>query len=188
LKELYQAKGFELILLEEILEHYNDSIYLNIELKAGGYERDVVALIGDFKLKNRVVISSFFPWVIKKVKDIDNQVRTGWIIGQEQVILLNRLARPVVSLLFKKIEADSAHLHYEIVTPSVVKHFHDRQAPVYAWTVNDNEVMKRIIDANVDGIITDRPAVLNSAIQREPHDESFIQIPGVILATSGENR
>jgi len=186
LQDHCEIEGYRLATLKEVLERYNDRIDINIELKAGGYEREVIDLVNKFDLADQVVLSSFFPWVLKKIKDIDAGIKAGWIIGQEQVVLLNRLGRLFVYLLFKITEADSAHLHYEMVTPNVVKHFHARQIPIYTWTVNRTDVMKRLIEMGVDGIITDRPAVLNSILKQEIDSRMAIEFSGAKLATSGE--
>ncbi|MCD6162058.1 MAG: glycerophosphodiester phosphodiesterase [candidate division Zixibacteria bacterium] len=170
LQESCQRNGYRLAMLDETLEHFGGRLDINIELKAGGYEKDVVDLVNEFGLVDSVIISSFFPWIIKKIKNYDNRFKAGWIIGQEQVILLNRLARPIVSLLFDKIEADSAHFHYEIITPAVIKHFHLRQIPIFAWTVNNEHIFSYLIDMGVDGIITDRPGVLHSILQKETNN------------------
>ena len=97
-----------------------------------------------------------------KLKDIDSSIRSGWIVGQEQVLKVNRLARVMLGWFFKKIKADSAHLHYEIVTPEVLNRFHDQHMPVYAWTVNDPEIMSHLIEIGADGIITNKPGRLNA--------------------------
>lgn len=167
LQEHCRRNGYKLAMLDETLERFGNRLDINIELKAGGYEKDVVDLVNKHSLVDRVIVSSFFPWIIKKIKNYDNRFKAGWIIGQEQVILLNRLARPIVSLLFNKIEADSAHFHYEIITPAVVKHFHLRQIPIFAWTVNDENIFNQLIEIGVDGIITNRPRVLHSILQKE---------------------
>jgi len=159
-----EAMGFRLATLAEVLARYKNRIGLNIELKASGYEEDVADQIRELGEVENVVVSSFLPWVIAKIKNIDARIKTGWIIGQEQVILLNRLARPVVFMIFKELEAWSAHLQHEIAAPSVVGQFHKRGIPVYVWTVNDPAAMRELVDMGVDGIITNRPGVLHSVL------------------------
>jgi glycerophosphoryl diester phosphodiesterase len=110
------------------------------------------------------VLSSFAPWVVKKIKDLDSGLKTGWIVGQERVLKANRLARWLMSWIFDELGADSAHLHYEILTPEVVARFQSRNIPVYAWTVNNIDRMKYLIEIGIDGIITNRPGTLRSIL------------------------
>ncbi|MCP4580320.1 MAG: glycerophosphodiester phosphodiesterase [candidate division Zixibacteria bacterium] len=164
LQSACEERGIILATLEEILARYGNRININIELKAGGYEKKVVEMVRKYGLGGSVVLSSFFPWVIMKLKDIDSSIRTGWIVGQEQVVSANRLARAILSFVFGKVKADSAHFHYEIITPEIIHRYHSRDIPVYAWTVNDTDVMSHLIKLGVDGIITNKPGQLNSII------------------------
>jgi len=160
--------GFQLALLENVLDRYGDKISINIELKAGGYEKDVIDLVHKYDLSENVVLSSFFPWVIMKLKDIDSRIKTGWIVGQEQVLSANRLARAILGFIFKKVKADSAHFHYEIITPEIIQKFHKWGVPIYAWTVNDIEIMNLLIGLGIDGIITNKPGSLCSILTDKP--------------------
>lgn len=186
LSEFCEMKGFRLASLEEVLQQFGGCIGLNIELKAGGYECEVLDLVKKYNLKNSVVLSSFFPWVIKKVKDIDEDIKTGWIAGQEQIIYLNRLIRPWIGLLFKMTGADTVHLHSEILNPEVVRRFHSYSIPIYAWTVDSIDVMRWLIELSVDGIITNRPGQLCTLLNAKPISEETIILSDSELATAEE--
>jgi glycerophosphoryl diester phosphodiesterase len=43
---------------------------------------------------------------------------------------------------------------------------HRRGLPVHVWTVDDADAMTRLLDLGVDGIMTDRPAVLRGVLER----------------------
>lgn len=165
-----EQRGFDLAHMDEVLERYGRQIILNIELKAGGYEKELLELIDEHQLLDQVLLSSFFPWVLKRIQNLNPGIKTGWILGQEQIIYFNRLARALAKNLFGPIGADSAHLHYEIVTPEILRFFHARGAPVYAWTVNDPEQMESLARLGVDGIITNRPGRLHALLTDTPQD------------------
>jgi glycerophosphoryl diester phosphodiesterase len=59
----------------------------------------------------------------------------------------------------------SGDLH--VVTERFVDGAHGRNIAVHVWTVNDPDDMARLIDAGVDGIITDRPDLLLEVLDRE---------------------
>jgi glycerophosphoryl diester phosphodiesterase len=161
------SRGIKLATLDEVLSNFAGKIKINIELKAGGYEIDVLNAVYKYGIAADIVMSSFFPWVILKLKDLDSNIKTGWIVGQEQVLFLNRFGGPPVEMLFKYMKAESIHLHYKIITKRLVKTFHSRGVPVYAWTVDDIALTKKLIQMGVDGLITNKPGQLHNLLYRQ---------------------
>jgi len=53
------------------------------------------------------------------------------------------------------------------LTPAAIADAHRRGLKVVAWTVNEPADMERLIDAGVDGLITDYPDRLRAAMQRK---------------------
>lgn len=51
-----------------------------------------------------------------------------------------------------------------LVTPRFVRRAHAAEKQVHVWTVNDAADMRRLLDLGVDGIVTDRPDVLNEVV------------------------
>lgn len=55
----------------------------------------------------------------------------------------------------------------QAVTPRLVKRLHDVGLKVYVWTVDSPAVAKRLIDAGVDGITTNRPGWLRAELAQK---------------------
>ncbi|WP_166426725.1 glycerophosphodiester phosphodiesterase family protein [Labedella populi] len=55
-----------------------------------------------------------------------------------------------------RIGADFFVVEQASVTAAMIADAHDRRAPLYAWTVNDDLEIRALLDLGVDGIITDR--------------------------------
>ena len=53
----------------------------------------------------------------------------------------------------------------DLITPAVVEKAHHAGLQVAAWTINEPEQMRRLIQAGVDGIITDYPDRLLSVLR-----------------------
>jgi glycerophosphoryl diester phosphodiesterase len=51
-----------------------------------------------------------------------------------------------------------------IVDDRFLRAAHDRLLPVHVWTIDDPVEMHRLLDLGVDGIMTDRPAVLKDVL------------------------
>ncbi len=53
-----------------------------------------------------------------------------------------------------------------IVDPLFVAAAHRRGVQVHVWTVDDPVEMERLLDLGVDGIMTDRPALLKKVLEQ----------------------
>ena len=53
-----------------------------------------------------------------------------------------------------------------IVTPRLIEQSHARGVEVHVWTIDDPDHMGRLLDWGVDGLMTDRPSVLKSVLQK----------------------
>lgn len=53
-----------------------------------------------------------------------------------------------------------------VLTPSLLRAAHLRGVEVHVWTVNDADSMRRLVDAGVDGIVTDRADLALATIGR----------------------
>jgi glycerophosphoryl diester phosphodiesterase len=52
-----------------------------------------------------------------------------------------------------------------LVDARFVSEAHNRGVQVHVWTVNERDEMIRLLDLGVDGIMTDRPAVLREVLE-----------------------
>lgn len=143
--------------LAEALEFLkNTSLLINIEIKSempvrGKIEQRVVDLVYRYGVQSRVVISSFNPLVIKKTQKIDPTIRTGFIFEKRLPKFNQRLATGLI--------VNSWHPQFKGITSLTIQRAHIQNCAVYAWTVNEEKDILRMIELGVDGIITDRPDI-----------------------------
>lgn len=141
-------KGEKIPLLKEVLEFAKkNNIRLNIELKPTGKEKDfekqVVDLIKEYNFQDRCVVTSQVYSVLKKVKKYDKNIKTVYVMS----IAIGKITDAKYADAFS-IEATN-------VTETQVSRVHNAGKEVYAWTVNKEESINKMIDMNVDNIITD---------------------------------
>jgi glycerophosphoryl diester phosphodiesterase len=173
LHEIAESREFNLATFEEVLNSFGSRIPLNIEIKAGGYEADVIAMIHRYPLAYTPTLSSFFPWVIRRIKNLKGDIRTALILGQERVVGFNIMARPVIERLVTTLGIGAIHLQEAIATAAVIDKLSRLGVTVFVWTVDDPERMRALIKMGVDGIVTNRSDVLyNTCLEmanvREP--------------------
>ena len=137
--------------LEEVIDLVRGRMKINIELKYNvpdpGLAPAVVELLRREDFIDQVVITSLDYAALKQVESIEPRIRTGHIVTAAVGDVL-------------RTEADFLSLNSAKATTSLVRRARAVGKDVAVWTVNDPEVMLRMIERGVDNIITDDPALL----------------------------
>jgi glycerophosphoryl diester phosphodiesterase len=95
------------------------------------------------------VATSASPDEIKRFAALD----TVWLAG-------------TVSPGYQAFQVPITYGPITVVTPAFVAGAHQRGVQVHVWTVNEPDVMQRLLDLGVDGILTDRPDILMALVGR----------------------
>lgn len=155
-----KAQGYEVATFEEVLKIFGPRIPLNIEVKLGGFEHQIVEFLRRYPPAFEPTISSFYPWIMARIKLIDKNLRTALIVGQDSVRRINILARPIIERIISILRLDAVHIQESIVSSTMVEYLKQADVAVLVWTVDDPEQMRKLIGNNVDGIITNKPDIL----------------------------
>lgn len=147
--------------LAETLAGVGKRLLLNIELKGegmldGGLTQAVVDLVEQYGLAERVLLSSFNPLVLRRVQRIAPQIPTGLLYASASLPRFVSLAspRPHTAL----------HPHVSLVSADHVNWIRRRNYRMHVWTVDDPSEMRRLIECDVDGIITNVPDRLHDLL------------------------
>lgn len=111
----------------------------------------VAGAVREHNLEQRVVVQSFDFRVLRAMKRLAPQIRLAALWEGD--------ARPFV-VTVRSAEADIASPQFKLVTREEVSFAHAAGIEVVPWTANTPDDWRRLIDAEVDGIITDDPAGL----------------------------
>lgn len=151
LKKFDFGEGERIPTLEEVLDFaQKNNIIVNIELKAYKIAKLVVELVEKYNMVNKVIISSFLHPELLEVKNINPNIQTGLLFT----------ARPInVVRLAKEARAEWLHPEYHFVDEIMVREAHKEGIGINVWTVDDEDDMKKMIELNVDGVITDIPDI-----------------------------
>lgn len=171
------GEGERVPALAEVLEQFRGRTRFNLELKFYGHERELVEMLRYYGMFPDVIVSSFIHPAIYRVKLHAPAVETA-------ALLVARVMSPLSIL--HRARADWLNQYYEVITPDLVQALHRRRKRIAAWTVNQPEVIDRLLDMGVDAIISDYPERVREridALAARPH-----QVPGdaVAAGTAGK--
>jgi len=159
--------------LEEAIAALPKHAFINIETKSGalaGYllEQKVAALVSGYDLYRMVIVSSFNPFSLARLKQIDGRIPVGLLY-----LPFLRLDR---RCLLNRFKPEALHPHYSMVNSKFMSRARARGYKVYAWTVDAAAKMMELLDLGVDGIITNRPDLLRKLLrEREQHRRQEMQ-------------
>lgn len=137
--------------LDEVIALAKDRIRLNIELKNNGHgvslAEKTVDLIKAHDFEKQCTVTSFDTGLLHTVKKLNPRIKTGLIISKipDKVSFWDNQDYDVISAA------------YPIVNDEFMKEAAVHNKEVYVWTVNDKEIMKRMLKLGVTSIITDTP-------------------------------
>ncbi len=147
---------------------------LDVDLKWHGYEERVIETIRRHGLVERTLISSCFAPSLREVRRLEPRLATAFAYpfdryrASERRVVPETLIRASLAAMKQALpariqrmllraEADVATLHWLVISPRLVERCHDVGAGVWAWTVNDPNVIESVAAAGVDGVISDDP-------------------------------
>ena len=158
-------KGERVPLLEEVLTAVGQRLLINIEIKSmtvrgHGLEVKVAALIKRFDLLDRVIVSSFNPFALRRMQQAEPRAACGLLYAPDFPSVLRRAwLTPLIPNL------QARHPHHSQVALSMVEWCHARQQCVNVWTVNEAATVQAMARAGVDGIIGDDPVLMREALR-----------------------
>jgi glycerophosphoryl diester phosphodiesterase len=159
-----QFAGERIPTLTEVFDVLEGKLLVNIELKALGRNRDtslvapVLEVVRKHGMDKRVLFSSFNSYVLRAMKQLAPDIPIGLLYAPDSPIY----ARHAWLDPFEPHEA--RHPHFSMLTGPIICWYHARGLRVNTWTVNEPDEMRRLIEAGVDGIITQKPDILRETV------------------------
>lgn len=148
--------GVRVPTLREVFEAFGDRTRYNLDMKTF-YDADrplvrtVLALIEEYKLASRVLVSSFSLDTLRWFTEETRTVRLGVLISQHTPHMLQEDGRRW------RIRYEAIHPNHTLVDETVMRRARQQRKKVAVWTVNDAERKRELAKLGVDVIITDDP-------------------------------
>ena len=141
---------------------------LNLELKTrgwrtGGLERAAAAAVRASGLGGRVLVSSFNPLSLVRLRLYAPELRAALLVSPDgpRWLRTNRAARGFVRFL----HLDALHPHFSLVDAPLTRWAARRGVMLNVWTVNNAAEVTRLTKLNVNGLMADDPAALKDAFK-----------------------
>ena len=152
--------------LEELLRLSKGKIRLLIELKAvSGKEREILvdqilALIEKYDFEKDCILMSLDFDLIHLVRQKNPTLKTG-------CCMFGNLGETTVENLLS-LDCDFVVIEENMVSNSFISACRQAWLPVYVWTVDLEENMRKYLDMGVNGLISDKPYLVKDVLEDYP--------------------
>ncbi|HKZ43894.1 MAG TPA: glycerophosphodiester phosphodiesterase [Anaerolineales bacterium] len=165
----YRGQGITYSSLEDIFIAL-PSMRFNIDMKQidPPIYHNFCNLLQEYDMENKVIAASFTHANMTEFRKICPRVTTAGDESETRVFVFMNFAYlgRLYSPNFKVFQVPTESSGIVILTPNFIQAAHQRNLRVDAWTIDNPDEMRRLIDMGVDGIISDRPDVLMQVLGR----------------------
>lgn len=172
----YKDKGVTLATVEEIFQHF-PYMPAVIELKDTNnpvyYEamvQEMWRLIQQYNMQDKVIIASFDHAINQRFQEISNgQVAIGGGESEAQRYIVKLLLRlnGIIRTDAQAFQLPLEQHNIDLTQRNIIKGSQRLGIDVYYWTINDDATMRQLIRRDVDGIMSDNPALLSRVLKEE---------------------
>ena len=183
--------------LDELLElsskNLSQDTIINLEIKSTPDEKNltpspkemVQIVLNEIKksnLQDKIIISSFDWRILREVKNQSPEISRAYLTFQQEKGMkikktiyskspwIDHIPLTIVydlPKIIKELGGSAWHPYYKDINKKAVKDAHDYNLPVNVWTVNDEYNMLKMIEYEVDGIMTDYPLKLKELCDKK---------------------
>ena len=164
-----RGQGITLPTLKEVFSAFPDMRF-NIEPKQAhpSIVSPLCRMIREHRLMKQVLVGSFNSGVLEEFRRECPEVATSASTTEVRTFLAMNTARVtgVYSPAAQALQVPAYAGGLQVLTREFVEAAHRRNLEVHAWTINELDEMRRMLDIGVDGIITDYPDRLMTLLGR----------------------
>ena len=160
--------GYHLPTLIETLKFVKGRILVDLEIKEEGYEDKIVDEVLSVLTIDEFYLRSFYDNALIRIHSINKDIRLILLTGlsNPKHLIRTRYSEVFPKRRLKKCGAYAVSPYYKELILNYPKRLARLNYPVIVWTVNDEEVMKKLV-GKVTGIITNFPNKLKEIIENE---------------------
>jgi glycerophosphoryl diester phosphodiesterase len=148
------------------------------DVKGAGWEQELVDALRRHGLVERTVVSTSNVGSLQAFRRIESRLarsrtyprgkvffgrrRTFVPVGGPVLVAMRLSLQYRIAGLVEEVEASAVTLKHQVVSRGVVERCHELGVAVFAWTVNDRSVFRRLDALGVDGVTSDDPRIFQA--------------------------
>ncbi len=156
----YRGQGITIPALEDIFEQFPDQRY-NIEIKQQepSLIEPLCTMLRDYDLTQRTLVAAFSDDTVVEFRAACPEVATA--LSQKEVVPIVVLSTFGLGGTWNPsgtaLQIPETRFNLTVLKRSVIRSAQRKGIHVHAWTINETTDIQRILEMDVDGIITDYP-------------------------------
>ncbi|MCX6118827.1 MAG: glycerophosphodiester phosphodiesterase [Proteobacteria bacterium] len=182
MKKIKLKNGEPVPFLEDVVEKYLPNIELNIEIKGSEVDssKATLKLIKNHPLRDRIVVSSFFPNPLIYFRDGGPDIKRACLIGDDE-LHWPYLGHRAPVIFMNDVNAQIIHPRFDMITENFMDQAKARDWKVYTWApmIGEDHIKENVWTMlqsfDVDGHCTNYPTELVHWIKENADYEERIQ-------------
>jgi glycerophosphoryl diester phosphodiesterase len=156
--------------LREVLEEFR-GVFLNLDIKQTApavepYEADLADLLRAYGRADDVIVASFHDAATDAFARAAPEIPTSYgTVGTALFVGAVRNGTEPPASRHVALQVPVAFQGITLVDEALVRAAHRREIAVHVWTIDDRAEMHDLLDLGVDGIMSDRPTILEDVLQ-----------------------
>jgi glycerophosphoryl diester phosphodiesterase len=159
-RALDAGEGARIPTVAEVLEVARGRVRVNLDLKEVEVVEPAVRLVHETGMLDSVTFISFLPEAWDLLERLTPESPIIHLVDSAAALAGLGMADGALSM------AAGVGVPYHLVGEDLTERLHRHGYGVFAWTVDDDSEMRRLMAAGVNGIVTNRPALLAEVIRQ----------------------
>lgn len=162
-------QGIGIPSLEEAMTTF-PGVMFNIDLKQPNIEQVMVDFIRQHHFEERVLIASFYDRRLRRFRKKagnSNSIATSTARLETAAFWACSRLKKSLNLQAQALQVPPRMKGIALVDDKMVRAAHAIGKQIHVWTINESKEMQQLLDLGVDGIITDRPDLLNRVLAQK---------------------
>jgi len=144
--------------LEDVVDRYSSSVFLDIELKVPGMEEAVLQILRRPSFIGRshdsFVVSSFLPQVLRRLRELNPEIPLGWICDDRELLPQ-----------WRGLPCQVLVAHFSLSGKELIEAAHSAGKKLFVWTLKREEEMRRFAGLGADAIVSDDTELLGRVLR-----------------------